>query len=160
MTYEMMTSGQKETRFFARLSVLSVLNPESIARESQKAHDWAVEQLADLCHTTHRVTTQQVAKSRGQSCDDIELAAYLAKRRVRCLLPLVIDLRITHDRFGSSSDPSLNGHLHYPNDLDGPLNEAVTDKIHQYRADYNNRPSNGPSQSSTHHLCELQPSCR
>jgi hypothetical protein len=59
--------------------------------------------------------------------------------------PLVLDLRIAHDRFGSSSDPSLNGHLHYPNDLDGPLNEAVIDKIRQYRADYNNRPSNAIS---------------
>ena len=35
---------------------------------------------------------------------------------------------------------SLNGQLHYPHDLDGPLNESVTDKIHQYRADYYNRP--------------------
>jgi hypothetical protein len=43
---------------------------------------------------------------------------------------------------GSSSDPSLNGHLHYPNDLDGPLNEVTTDKILQYLTDYNNRPSN------------------
>ena len=31
-------------------------------------------------------------------------------------VPLVLDLRLTHDRFGSSSDPSLNGRLHYPND--------------------------------------------
>jgi hypothetical protein len=30
----------------------------------------------------------------------------------------------SHDRFGSSSDPSLNGHLHYPNDVDKSLNEA------------------------------------
>ncbi len=28
-------------------------------------------------------------------------------------VPLVLDLRITHDRFGSSSDPSLNGNLHF-----------------------------------------------
>jgi hypothetical protein len=33
---------------------------------AKKAHDWAVEQLADLFCTTHRVKTQQVAKSRGQ----------------------------------------------------------------------------------------------
>jgi hypothetical protein len=33
-------------------------------------------------------------------------------------VPLVLDLRIAHDRFGSSSYPSLNGHLHYPNDID------------------------------------------
>jgi hypothetical protein len=26
------------------------------------------------------------------------------------------------------SDPSLNDHLHYPNDLDGPLNETVAEK--------------------------------
>jgi hypothetical protein len=57
-------------------------------------------------------------------------------------VPLVMDLRIVHDRFGSSSDPSLNDHLHYPNDLDRSLNETVTDKIRKYRADYNNNPPN------------------
>jgi hypothetical protein len=60
-------------------------------------------------------------------------------------VPLVLDLRIAHERFGSSSDPSINGRLHYPNDLDGPLNEAATDKIHQYLAGYNNRISNAIS---------------
>ncbi len=54
---------------------------------------------------------------------------------------LVLDLRITHERFGSSSDPSINGHLHYPNEVDRSLNEAATDKIRKYRADYNNNPS-------------------
>ena len=58
---------------------------------------------------------------------------------------LVLDLRIAHDRFGSSSDPSINDHLHYLNDLDGSLKEAAADKIRQYRADYNNRPSNSIS---------------
>ena len=57
----------------------------------------------------------------------------------------MLDLRIAHERFGSSYDPSIHGHLHYPNDLDGPLNEAAADKIRQYRADYNNRPSNAIS---------------
>ena len=57
-------------------------------------------------------------------------------------MALVLDLRIAHDRFGSNSDPSLNGHLHYPNALDGPLNEAATDKILTSRTDYNNCPSN------------------
>ncbi len=60
-------------------------------------------------------------------------------------MTLVLDLRIAHDRFGSSSDPSINGHLHYPNDVDRSLNEAVADKIRQYRADYNNRTSNAIS---------------
>ncbi len=45
---------------------------------AKKAHDWAVDQLADLFRTTHKVKTQQVVKSRGQHCGDLELAAYLA----------------------------------------------------------------------------------
>jgi hypothetical protein len=44
---------------------------------AKKDHDWAVDQLADLFRTTHRVKTQQVFKSRGQHCGDIELAGYL-----------------------------------------------------------------------------------
>ena len=55
-------------------------------------------------------------------------------------MPLVLDLRIDHESFGSSSDPNLNGKLHYPNDIDRSLNEAATDKIRKYRADYNNNP--------------------
>ncbi len=55
-------------------------------------------------------------------------------------VPLVLDLRIAHDRFGSSSDPSLNDHLHYPNDIDKSLNETAADKIRKYRADYYNNP--------------------
>ena len=55
-------------------------------------------------------------------------------------VPLVLDLRIAHDRYGSSSDPSINGTLHYPTEVDRSLNEAAADKIRKYRADYNNRP--------------------
>ncbi len=57
----------------------------------------------------------------------------------------MFDLRIDHERFGRSSDPSLNGHLHYPNDIDRSLNEVATDKIRKYRADYNNNPPNSIS---------------
>ena len=46
---------------------------------AKTAHDWAVKQLADFFRTIRRVKTQQVARSRGQRCGDIELAAYLAK---------------------------------------------------------------------------------
>jgi hypothetical protein len=81
---------------------------------AKKAHDWSVDQLADLFRTTHRVKTQQVVKSH---------------------------LRLAHDRFGSSSDPTLNGRLHY-NDIDKSLNEDVNDKIRKYRVDYNNNPPN------------------
>ena len=84
-----------------------------------------------------------MARSRGQRCGDIELAGYLANAAGP--VPLVLDLRIAHERWGSSSDPSINGHLHYPNDLDRPLNEDVTDKIRVYLTDYNNRPSNAIS---------------
>ncbi len=55
-------------------------------------------------------------------------------------MSLVMDLNITHDRFGSNSDPSLNGHLHYPNYIDKSLNETVTDKIQKYRVDYHKNP--------------------
>jgi hypothetical protein len=83
---------------------------------SKKAHDWAVDKLADLFRTTHKVKTQQVAKSRGQHCGDIEMAACLANAAGPA--PLVLELRIAHDRFGRSSDATLHGNLHYPNDID------------------------------------------
>jgi hypothetical protein len=60
-------------------------------------------------------------------------------------VPLVLDLRIAqehNDRYGSSSDPSLNGHLHYSNDIDRSLDEAAADKIRKCRDDYNNNPPN------------------
>jgi hypothetical protein len=95
----------------------------------RKTHDCSTDQIADPFCRTNKVRTQQVARSRGQRCGDIELAAYLAN--AAGLVSLVLDLLITHDLFGSSSVPSLNEHLHYPNDLDGSLNEAAADKIRQ-----------------------------
>jgi hypothetical protein len=77
----------------------------------KKAHDWEVDQLADFFRTTHKVKTQQVVKSRGQHCGDIELVGYLANASGP--VPLVLDLRVAHDRLGSSADPALNGHLRY-----------------------------------------------
>ena len=79
-----------------------------------------------------------MAKSRGQRCGDIELAAYLSNAAGP--VPFVMDLHVAHERWGSSSNPSLSGHLHYPADIDRTLNEAAVDKVLQYRADYNNRP--------------------
>ena len=43
----------------------------------KKTHDWVVDQLDDLFHTTHKVTTKQVVKNRGQHCGDIELLGHL-----------------------------------------------------------------------------------
>jgi hypothetical protein len=76
-------------------------------------------------------------------CGDIELAGYLANEEGP--VPLVLDLRIAHDRVGSSADPTLNGHLKYPNNLDQSLNDAAADKIRKYRTDYNNRPPSAVS---------------
>ncbi len=81
-----------------------------------------------------------VNKSRGRHCGDVELAAYLPNAAGP--VPLVLNLHIVHDRFGSTSDHNLDGHLHYPNDLDESLNETSTDKIRKYRDDYNNNPPN------------------
>jgi hypothetical protein len=81
-----------------------------------------------------------VAKNRGHRCGDIELTGYLVN--VTGPLSLVMDLHLTHERFGSSSDPSINGHLHYPNEVDRSLNESVGDKIKKYRVDYNNNSPN------------------
>jgi hypothetical protein len=101
---------------------------------AKQAHDWMVDQLADLFRTTHQVKTQQVVKSRGQYCGDIELVGYLANAAGP--VPLVLDLR-------SSADPGLNGHLRYPNNLDQSVNDAVADKLRKYRAGYNFNPTRG-----------------
>jgi hypothetical protein len=55
-------------------------------------------------------------------------------------VPLVLDLPITHEKFGSISDPSINGRLYFPNDgpetadLDGPLNETADHKVREYHS--------------------------
>ena len=90
----------------------------------KKAHDWTVDQLTDLFRTTHKAKTQQVIRSRGQYCGDIEVEGYLANEAGP--VPLVLDLLIAHDRFGRSSDLSLRN-LRYPNDIDRSLNEAAAD---------------------------------
>ncbi len=99
-----------------------------------------VDVITDLFHTTHKVKTQQVTKSRGQRCGDIELAGYLVN--VSGPVSLVMDLRITHECWGSRSDPSINGHERYPNDIDRSLNEATSDKIRKHHVDYKNIPPN------------------
>ena len=40
-------------------------------------------------------------------------------------MSLVMDLRVPHDRVGSSDDTDLNGHLRYPNNLDQSLNDTL-----------------------------------
>ena len=100
---------------------------------AKNAHDWVVDQITDLLLTTHEVKTQQVAKSRDHLCGDIEIAGYLVN--VSGPVPLVLDLLLAHECWGSSADPSLNGNLHYPNDKDRSLNETTANKIRKYRSD-------------------------
>ncbi len=76
----------------------------------------------------------------GKHCGGLELTAYLANAAGP--VPLVLDLRIAHDRIGNSANPALNGNLHYPNNIDESLNQSTNDKIRKYRADYNNNPPN------------------
>ncbi len=57
-------------------------------------------------------------------------------------MPLVIDDLISHERFESSSDLSINGQSHYPNDVDGSSHEVVTEIIRKYPIDYNNNHPN------------------
>jgi hypothetical protein len=59
-------------------------------------------------------------------------------KRNRCLGVGVSDV-------GKYLYPSLNGHLHYPNDKDRSLNEATVDKIRKYHTDYTNNPPNSIS---------------
>ena len=51
------------------------LNTCTVHSGAKKTHDWMVDQIADLFRTTHKVKTQQVIKSRGQHCGDIDLTA-------------------------------------------------------------------------------------
>jgi hypothetical protein len=57
----------------------------------KKAHDWVVGQLADLFRTTHTAKTQQVVRSRGHHCGDVELVGYL--ENTGDPMSLVLDLR-------------------------------------------------------------------
>ncbi len=50
-----------------------------------------------------------MVKIRGQHCGDIEVSGYLTNETGP--VPLVLDLRLAHDRVGSSTDPTLTGHL-------------------------------------------------
>jgi hypothetical protein len=120
------------------LWLLKISDREDSHSGDKKVHDWTVDQLVDLSRTTTKVKTQQVIKNRGHHCGDIELVGYLANASDP--VPLVLDLRIVHDRVGSSTDPTLNGHLRYPNNLDKSLNDTAAAKIRKYCADYNNNP--------------------
>ncbi len=122
----------KRILFFKPMSWLGQI------RSHRRDEDWS----ASLCQTFF-------SSSMGAQINDCREAArdlWLQEISIRPPsyaagpVPLVLDLRIAHDRVGSSTDPSLNGHLRYPNNLDQSLNDTTADKIRKYRADYNNNP--------------------
>jgi hypothetical protein len=62
--------------------------------------------------------------SRVSDVGDIEVVTYLVNTvgPVTGVFDPVLDLRLTHERWGSRSDRSLNGPFHYPHDFHGTLN--------------------------------------
>jgi hypothetical protein len=72
--------------------------------------------------------------SAGQRRGDVEVRHYL--RDQAGSQSLVLDLSITHDRFGLSSHVQQNGSLSHPQDIDTPLSIAAQPKIAVYRQQY------------------------
>jgi hypothetical protein len=73
----------------------------------KKAHDWSVGQLPVLFHTTHTTKIQQVVRSRGQHCGDVDLVGYLANAVVP--VPLVLDLHIDQKYHSDYNNNPPNG---------------------------------------------------
>jgi hypothetical protein len=92
--------------------------------------------LGQLFRTAgHLVRTQHgVTANAGQRRGDVEVRSYL--RDQAGSRSLVFDLRIAHDRFGSSSHVQQNGSLSHPQDLDGPIRVAAQRKTNAYRQTY------------------------
>ena len=97
---------------------------------SKKVQEDALDDHLCTCTTHSGVKKQQVVRNRGHHCGDVELDGYLVNTSDP--VSLVLDLLIGHERCGSNSDPTLNGNLYYPNDIDRSLNETAADKIRKY----------------------------
>ena len=95
------------------------------------AHDWMITELGPLFRTTgHKVKTQGITPSSGLKRGDLEFVGYLTD--AAGLHNFVIDLRIAHDRIGSSTaNPHPNGTLSHPDTPDAPLNEATNRKLNK-----------------------------
>ena len=105
-----------------------------------KAHDWMVSVLGPLFRTAgHKVRTQfgvSPSDPARQKRGDVEIVNYL--QDAAGARNLVFDLRITHERYGRSTQPHQNGQLTHPRDLDAPLRIAAKSKIDDYRGQYAN----------------------
>ena len=75
-------------------------------------------------------------RDRSAATSRIEIVNYL--QDAAGARNLVFDLRITHDRYGRSTQPHQNGQLTHPRDLDAPLRIAAKSKIDAYRDQYAN----------------------
>ena len=110
---------------------------QSMAASTQ-AHDWAITQLQPLFRSLgHQVRVQTaVTASKGNQRGDVQIQGYLKHNGVE--RDLVYDLSVTHERWGATDEPSKNGQLCYPDDIDRPLREAAQKKVLKYQNAYAN----------------------
>jgi len=66
----------------------------------------------------------------------VQIKGYLKHKGVE--RDLVCDLSVTHERWGATDEPSKNGQLRYPDDIDRPLREAAQQKVLKYQNAYTN----------------------
>ena len=92
------------TKFFQKPHFSLSLYPFII--KGKKAHDWVVDQLPDLFRTTTRVKTQQVVKIPGSVCRGHWAWRTVDTYKPVGTVPLVLDLHISHERWGSRTDPT------------------------------------------------------
>ena len=103
-----------------------------------QAHDWAITQLQPLFRSLgHAVRVQTaVTASKGNQRGDVEINDYLRHNGVD--RTLVFDFSMAHDRWGATDEPSKNGQLCYPYDLNRTVWEAAQKKVKKYRGTYAN----------------------
>ena len=98
-----------------------------------------VDQIADLFRGQH--TKWKHNRCLGTRVSDVGTSSWLVTSRmrwIRCLWYWISTSTTKDLEDYGRSDPSINGRMDYPNDLDGPLNEVTAEKIRQYHTDYNN----------------------
>jgi hypothetical protein len=87
--------------------------------EANRARGWLQEFLikAEVRNYTHDdLEMTDFKEKKGYSWVWVDDSAQLQRRLIELLDGTLTKVEeLTHDRFGSSSDPSINGHLHYPN---------------------------------------------
>ena len=67
-----------------------------------------------------------VTASKGNQRGDVQIQGYLKHNGLDRDL---VDLSVTHERWGATDEASKNGQLCYPDDIDSPLREAAQKKV-------------------------------